>query len=64
MKMVGVSPALYTQPERAPRIRVDYYLPTYPLISSEQSSIISRKCRVPTPELSPAVQDVGRAEQT
>jgi hypothetical protein len=47
-----------------PHISVDYDLPTYPLISSKQSSIISKKCCAPTPELSLAVQDVGCVEQT
>jgi hypothetical protein len=47
-----------------PRTSVDYNLLAYPLISSEQSSIILGKFGVPTPELSSAVQDVRRAEQT
>jgi hypothetical protein len=46
------------------RTSVDCDVPTYPLVSSKQSSTISGKYGAPTPELLPAVQNVKRAEQT
>jgi hypothetical protein len=64
MKMIGAPPGLIYTTRKGPRTGVDYNLPTYPLISSEQSSIILGKSGSPVPELSPTVQDVGRAEQT